>query len=80
MMIIVLGYKNYMNGEKNSISDEFTIDKTSDITIKWIWKDITSSANNPATGDNLFFYITFVVLSIAGLTGIEFYIKKKNLN
>jgi len=36
--------------------------------------------NNPKTGDNLFFYITLVVLSLVGLAVADFYIKKKKIN
>ena len=71
-----------IDGEKYSIGAEYTIDNTKDVTIKWIWKDISSSnkgENNPATGDNIFLYIILAVLSLAGLTGACFYIKKRVL-
>ena len=41
-------------------------------------EDTTTS--NPATGDNIFLYITLVALSLAGLTGAGFYIKNKIIN
>lgn len=36
----------------------------------------TPSTNNPKTGDSLFLYIALVILSLVGLTGTCFYIKK----
>ena len=38
------------------------------------------TTNNPQTGDNIMFYIIMLGLSIIGLAGTGFYIRKKRYN
>ena len=39
-----------------------------------------NTISNPQTGDNVMFYISMLGLSVIGLAGIGFYVKKKRYN
>ena len=69
-----------IEGQKYAVGDEYIIDNTKDVTIKWIWKDVATSnnvVNNPATGDNKFLYVSLFGLCLLGLSGALIYKKRR---
>ena len=69
-----------IEGQKYAVGDEYIIDNTKDVIIKWIWKDVATSnnvVNNPATGDNIFLYVSLFGLCLLGLSGALIYKKRR---